>query len=667
MAGAPADPWAQPVPARPGVAPRHGITARGWLGIAIVVVVVFIGLMAIRYGPVALTAWEMKNAAQTLSDELHGMGPADLTHDQLAHLHSELDGLANDVGTMRNFLDTDPLVGIARGSGRAAAILNDANSLLLAATDLAGAGQTALSLGDRFVALREGAADQSLLAGVVALMAGSTDEVDHLHDLIGDAQARLAAIPPTANTQIRHVADLMSQPLQKYAPLLDQYRELDGILPGILGWGGAKRYLVLAMDPAELRPQGGYTGTVGVVTFDKGSMSDMSFQDVYRYDLTQGVPYVQPPDELQSHLLGDQSWQLADAAWSPDFPTAAQNALKLYTNESKDQNIDGVISLTTFAVDRLMQVTGPITVGDGYNVTVKPGDVTMQVLAQTRGVSTANGTDRKAFLNSLASTLLQKLFSLPQAKWVDLYNAFQDISKQRLMQVWFKDTPAETIAADGPIGGELLQAPGDYLYVVEGNVAPPSKYNLVVKRADVLNVVLGADGSADETLRLLWENDSMRPGEPYATIRADSTSPDGLYGTYARVVTNGSTDLVNAVGQASDPISGAETIDQELGRNVIGNYLLIDGGTPTQPGTANLTYEWTAPNAAVENNGTWDYNLTIQRQPAIGPKSVTVQVTLPPGATVSSLSAGATADGNVVTFATPLTTDEQLQITYALP
>jgi hypothetical protein len=627
----------------------------------------FLALLAVHYLPVAWTAWQMKSEAETLSNELHGMGPADLTHDRLAQLRAEIDGLTNDVGSMRNFLATDPLVGVARGNGRTDQLLSEANSLLLAATDLTAAGDTALNLGDRFVALREGGADQSLLAGVVALMAGSTGDVDHLHDLIADAQAHLAEIPPTANAQIVHIADLMGQPLQKYAPLLDQYRGMDGILPAILGWGTPKRYLVLAMDPAELRPQGGYTGTVGTVTFDGGSMKDVSFQDVYRYDLTKGVPFVEPPDELQSHLLGDQSWQLADAAWSPDFPSAAQNALRLYTNESKDSNIDGVIALTTFAVDRLMQVTGPITVGDGYNVTVNPGDVTMQVLAQTRGVSTATGTDRKAFLNSLSSALLQKLFSLPPAKWVDLYNAFQDISNQRLMQVWLKNAPAESLVEGGPLGGELLQPLGDYLYVVEGNVAPPSKYNLVVKRADVLSVVLGADGTADETLRLLWENDAMKAGEPYASIREYSTSHDGLYGTYTRVVTNGSTDLLNAVGQASDPISGAETIDQELGRNVFGNYLLIDGGTATQPGTANLTYEWTAPNAATQINGEWVYDLTIQRQPAIGPKAVTVNVTLPPGATVSSMSPGATADGGVVTFQTPLQTDQHLRIAYTLP
>ena len=96
-------------------------------------------------------------------------------------------------------------------------------------------------------------------------MATSGDQVDHLAALVADAQARLETIPPEAAGRIREARDLVAEPLERYAPLLDDYRELDDLVPGIMGWGGEKRYLVLAQNPAELRPAGGYTGTVGLV------------------------------------------------------------------------------------------------------------------------------------------------------------------------------------------------------------------------------------------------------------------------------------------------------------------------------------------------------------------------------------------------------------------
>jgi hypothetical protein len=120
----------------------------------------------------------------------------------------------------------------------------------------------------------------------------------------------------------------LSRPLATYGPLLDDYRELDDILPGLLGWGGEKRYLVLAQNPAELRPTGGYTGTVGVVTLRDGALVEQRFMDTYELSRREGLPFIEPPAALADRLLGDeQSWRLADANWSADFPKSPRQEL----------------------------------------------------------------------------------------------------------------------------------------------------------------------------------------------------------------------------------------------------------------------------------------------------------------------------------------------------
>ena len=204
--------------------------------------------------------------------------------------------------------------------------------------------------------------------------------------------------------------------------------------------GGQARYLVLAQNPAD-RPAGGYTGTVGVITVDNGRLTDRSFNDVFFYDLRPNLPFVEPPAELANHLLGSASWQLADAAWSPDFPTSAQDALRLYTLESGDADIDGVIAVTTYAVDRMLEVTGPIHVPE-YDVTVASGDVTMTALRLTRGVSTPT-SDRKAFLEVLADDTLDRLLSLPPTEWPRLVDALIKLRDSRDVLVWFKDPGLE--------------------------------------------------------------------------------------------------------------------------------------------------------------------------------------------------------------------------------
>ena len=628
----------------------------------VAVVAILGGLLAVRYLPVILDARAARDDAAQLAGELRGLQLGDLNQARLAQLHEEMAAVHAKLDSVRDFLSGgDPLVGVARGLSITRDSLAQADALVAAGEDVVQAGDIALGLGDQFVALRQqqaAGADHSLLAGAVQLMATSVGQVNQVQELIDEASRSLATIPPDANDTIRHAADLMAAPIETYGPLLAQYRSLDGVLPQILGWGGQKRYLVLAEDPAELRPTGGYEGTVGTVTFQNGQLTDHQFQDVYTLDLKPGIPFQQPPDALVNHLIGNASWQLADANWSPDFPTSAQEALRLYSLESGDTAVDGVIALTTYAVDRILEVTGPVEVAD-YGVTVKAGDVTLTALGLTRGVSSPTST-RKEFLSALSSAVLDRLFSLPPEQWQGLLASFQQVSAQRLMLVWFKDPAANALVAGTPIAGAVRQDPGDYLSIVEANMAPTSKYNLVVSRADTLQVALGANGDAGETLRMDWQNDSMKAGEPYASIRSYSTSPDGYYGAYVRVLTPATSSLVSASGQATDPITDPEAVTAEAGRNAFGNYLLM------APGASNLTYQWSVPAVATQAGGLWTYQLTLQKQPAMSPEQLSVRVTLPPGTTVVSLPDGASEAGGVVTLSATFTQDMQLQIRYQL-
>ena len=172
--------------------------------------------------------------------------------------------------------------------------------------------------------------------------------------------------------------------IDAYGPLLDSYLTASARLPAILGWDGPRRYLVLTQNPAELRPTGGYTGSYGIIAFDKGQITERVFRDIFLLDLPWDYPFIEAPTELTNYLLGPtQPWQLADANWSPDFPTSAQDAIRLYENESGDTQIDGVLGITTYTIDELLKVTGPITVPE-YGATIATGETTLKTLQLTR-------------------------------------------------------------------------------------------------------------------------------------------------------------------------------------------------------------------------------------------------------------------------------------------
>ena len=154
----------------------------------------------------------------------------------------------------------------------------------------------------------------------------------------------------------------------------------------------------------------------------------------------------EPPQELADYLLGPkQSWQLADAGWSPDFPTSAQDALRLYTNESGDARIDGVIGITTYTIDELLKVTGPITV-PGYSATIAPGETTLKVLQLTR-VPRKPGENAKAFLPVFADRLFASLLALPSSKWGDLLGTADAYQRAHLLLAWFRDPADQALVA----------------------------------------------------------------------------------------------------------------------------------------------------------------------------------------------------------------------------
>ena len=128
--------------------------------------------------------------------------------------------------------------------------------------------------------------------------------------------------------------------------------------------------------------------------------------------------------------------------------------------------IDGVLGMTTYTIDELLKVTGPIAVPD-YNVTIASGETTLKVLQLTRAASTPGG-DRKAFLSAFADRLLASLLALPPGKWGDLLGAADAFAKGHLLLAWFADGAdqatrrPERLRRRGASGSGRLPLPGRF-------------------------------------------------------------------------------------------------------------------------------------------------------------------------------------------------------------
>ncbi len=629
------------------------------IGLAALALAVTAGLLAVfRYLPALDQARSLRTDLVALSSRAQAAGLA-IDRPTLDALGRDLGAARDRLGHLEDLLGHDPLIAIARALPPTAADVRGADDVVGAAGDLFEAADQALAIGRRFVEIKEAqAADPgttSALAQLVELMATSRQPAMAVKAALGRAHDRLAAVPDGVAGPVEDARSAMAERVDRYGPLLDTYLTVSARLPAILGWDGPRRYLVLTQNPAELRPTGGYTGSYGIIAFDRGRVTERTFRDIFLLDLPWDFPFIKPPTELANYLLGSkQPWQLADANWSPDFPTSARDALRLYTNESGDSRVDGVLGITTYTIDELLKVTGPISVPE-YDATIASGETTLKTLQLTRVAKP--GENRKAFLSAFADRLFGSLLGLPPRQWADILGQADTFRTQRLVLAWFKDADDEALATRGGFDGAVRQNPGDYLYPVDSNVAPASKINAIATRSLGLEVAIDPLGNARNTLDVTWDNPiDTALGTPYREL--PTLEHLRILGMYFRLLTPERSRVEAVSGGSFVKLTSPALVAEEAGRTVIGTYLMVP------PGSTSLRYVWTSPYAADADETGGVYRLTIQKQPGLLPGPLTLTIRVPDGYRIASASQGLQVSGGTASLSTTFSQDVELGIRY---
>ena len=579
----------------------------------------------------------------------------DVDRQTLDELTRDLSASRSRLERLRSLLANDPLINLARALPPTQGDVKGIDAIASSAGSILDAADAGLSIAERFVVLKETPGPSNTLPRLVELMVDSQPDALVAQAALGDARAGLALVPDGLTDVAANVRDDIAAQIDRYGPLLDDYVVIGERLPAILGWERPRRYLVLTQNPAELRPTGGYIGSYGIVTFDRGRVTERSFRDVALLDFPWEFPFVAPPAELTAYLLGPgQPWQLADANWSPHFPTSAQDALRLYTNESGDADIDGVLAITTHTIDELLAVTGPVSVAE-YDTTVASGETTLKALEQTRVARP--GENRKAFLSVFADRLFNQLMELPPDRWAALIRRADAFRDGRLIQAWFTDPLDQALVADGPFGGAVRQDPGDYVYPVDSNVAPASKINAIATRSLRLDVVLDEFGDAQHDLQVTWTNPiDTEAGVPYRQL--PTLESMRLLGMYFRLLTPEASTVESVEGGSLVDLTAPAAVGSEAGRSAFGSYLLIP------PGSTSLRYRWSTPRPLEQGPGGFTYRLVIQKQPGLRAGPLTVTIRVPAGFGIESATGGLAIRGDAATLSTTFDRDVDVAVRF---
>jgi hypothetical protein len=288
-----------------------------------------------------------------------------LTSARLNEVQAQLRGLEGNLGALRPLANLGPILGWLPGAGPS---LRALPRVLAMDTQLCRAGEYAIQavrplaeapkdgpgapLSERLASLLT--QDRTTLTAFTSAASSAKDERMRL---------RSASLTPFL---ARHLAKVDTLLLA-----LGSASSLLRVAPGMLGQDGARTYLLLAGNSDELRPGGGAIAGVGTLTIKNGQVKLFRFTDSLTSE-DWDIAHPAPPAAL-TRYLGASAWALRDAAWSPDFPTAAQAAADLYGLNQRT-HIDGVLALDLPGLAGILGAVGPVQV-PGYDTTVDGSNV----------------------------------------------------------------------------------------------------------------------------------------------------------------------------------------------------------------------------------------------------------------------------------------------------
>ncbi len=396
--------------------------------------------------------------------------------------------------------------------------------------------------------------------------------------------------------------------------MLDRAIPLSQIIPALSGYPEKSTFLVMLENSDELRPTGGFLGTYGILEIEYGDISRFETHDIYHLDMpVKDKVNIEPPAPLKAYL--NPKWYMRDANWSPDWPESARQLEFFYNLENsllppKDQinnfsgQFAGVIAITPKFVTDLLSLTGPIRLGDEAYTENNFTDLLQYKVEKGYMILGVPSWRRKEVIGDILRELKIRLLDLPASSWQSVAKIIDNNLQKKNILIYHRDPAVEGLLKAQGWAGELKPARGDYLLLVDANMAS-LKTDAVISRAIQYEL-------------------SERPGGLFAKLsvsyahRGEVDWKTSAYKDYVRVYAPRGAKLIRAGGALRTAVETGE----EQNKTFFGVLINI---APGEIGRLELEYK--LPDFIYDDlKRTGDYRLLVEKQPGSRVEELTVDL-----------------------------------------
>ncbi len=374
-------------------------------------------------------------------------------------------------------------------------------------------------------------------------------------------------------------------------------------LPYVLGKDEERRYLVLFLNDAELRPTGGFITAYAVFSVDRGKISVKESSDIYDLDST--INHPKAPPEILTYHKNVSNFNIRDSNLSPDYVKSIEYFEDLLDRSSRNLDYDGVISIDTKVLVDILRVLGPTEAGGvWFKADVDKRCDCPQVIYELENIITRPTPyfreQRKSILSVLLFNLMQKALGVsPSQYWGQLMQNFLLDASEKHILVYFQDSPSQKAIESLGYGGRIVKTDADYLHISNTNFAG-AKSNMYLKYKVESETVKKGD---KYERKLTLEYNNIYPASD-CNLERGNLCINATLRNWLRVYVPKGAKLVD--------FSGSQMKVQEyeeLGKQVFEGFLTVN---PLGRALVEITYE--VPVSAVK---TEDYQLLFQKQPGI--------------------------------------------------
>ncbi|GLB68292.1 DUF4012 domain-containing protein [Arthrobacter mangrovi] len=271
------------------------------------------------------------------------------------------------------------------------------------------------------------------------------------------------------------------------------------ILPPMLGSEGPRNYLVLVQNNAESRASGGIPGALVVLTADNGMLQltdHGSASDIGRIH-----PALKVDEEQESIYTTRLGAYMQNVNLTPDFPTAASSARKIWEKANPGSSVDGVLSVDPVALAYLLEATGPIKLDQLESFPADlgslPTTLTNENVVTTLLSDVYNEIEEPAVQDAYFGALAGEVFSGMTEGRVDasaLVRALQKGTAEGRLLVWSTEQDQQSVIANSPLGGVIKGTPDSPEIGVYFNDGTGAKMDYYVRRQVELEKRCQPDG-----------------------------------------------------------------------------------------------------------------------------------------------------------------------------